>query len=100
MSLLNKLRDLKDNPSTIDKAHGICGNLKVRELKLEFILLTKDWPKFSGSLCFPIPHPSYPTDPIEGYFEEEDMWDRNEAYGKLRWELLDWAIATLEAREM
>ena len=100
MLLLNELRELRDNPSKLNKRRGICGNLKAREQRLEFILLVKKWPKYSGNLSFPIPHPNYPNDPGTGYLEEEDMWNRSKAYGKLRWELLNWAIATLEAKEM
>lgn len=99
MSLLNELRNLRDNPSKIMKYHGICTNLKDKKLEAKFIPLANQWPKSSGNLYFPVPNPKYPNDPLEGYYATKNMWDRRTAYGKLRWELLDWAIATLESRE-
>ena len=99
MSLLNELRNLRDNPSKIKKYRGICGNLKDKELKVEFIALASQWPKSSGILSFPVPHPKYPNEPLKGYCVTKNIWDRRTAYGKLRWELLNWAIATLESRE-
>ena len=99
MSLLNELRNLRDNPSKIRKHHGICCKLKDKELKVEFITLASQWPKRSCSLSFPVPHPKYPNDPLEAYYAVGNIWDRRTAYGKLRWELLNWAIATLESRE-
>lgn len=98
MSLLNELRNLRDNPSKIMKYHGICTNLKDKDF-VEFIVLANQWPKSSGILSFPVPHPKYPNDPLEAYYAVGNMWDRRTAYGKLRWELLNWAIATLESRE-
>lgn len=96
MSLLDKLRNLRNNPSKIRKNHGICANIK---RKAEFIALASQWPKSSGILSYPVPHPKYPNDPMEGYYMTKNIWDRRTAYGKLRWELLNWAIATLESRE-
>lgn len=96
MSLLDALRKLRDNPSKIRKHLGICSNLKTVELKSEFRCLASEWPKHSGSLSFPIPHPKGPEG---GYFNAINMWDRRTTYGKLRWELLNWAIATLESGE-
>mgnify|MGYP001183599036 FL=1 len=98
MSLLNELRNLRNNPSKIKKQHGICANLKDKGLKNDFIELASQWPKYSGSINFPVPHPKY-DNPFEGYFNTINIWDRRTAYGKLRWELLNWAIATLESRE-
>lgn len=95
MSLLNALRKLRDNPSK-KKRLGICDNLKDKELKREFMELAIEWPKFSGSIGFPVPHPK---GPMKGYSEVANIWDRRTTYGKLRWELLNWAIATLESRE-
>lgn len=96
MSLLDELRNIRSNPSKIKKHLGICSNIKTLELKGEFRRLASKWPKHSGSLSFPVPHLK---DPEEGYFNAINMWDRRTAYGKLRWELLNWAIATLESRE-
>lgn len=99
MSLLDKLRNLRDNPSKINKHLGICKNLKDKKLTAKFIALANQWPKSSGNLPFPVPHPKYPNNPLKAYFAAENLWDRRTAYGKLRWELLNWAIATLESRE-
>ena len=100
MSLLDELRNIRNNPSKIKKGHGICVNLKDKGLKNDFIELASQWPKSSASINFPVPHPKYPNDPFEGYFNVVNVWDRRTTYGKLRWELLNWAIATLEAKEM
>ena len=99
MSLLDELHNLRNNPSKIMKYHGICPNIKDEELKAEFTALASQWPKRSCNLPFPVPHPKYPNDPLEAYYAVENIWDRRTAYGKLRWELLNWAIATLESRE-
>ena len=68
MSLLNELRNLRDNPSKIKKYHGICKNLKDKELKVEFIALASQWPKSSGILSFPVPNPKYPNNPLKGFY--------------------------------
>lgn len=99
MSLLDELRNIRNNPSKIKKDHGICSNIKNKGLKQDFIELARQWPKHSGCISFPVPHPKYPNNPFEGYFNVVNIWDRRTAYGKLRWELLNWAIATLESRE-
>ena len=96
MSLLNELRNIRNNPSKIRKHLGICSNLKTIGLRSEFRCLASEWPKYSGSLGFPVPHPKGPE---EAYFNISNVWDRRTEYGKLRWELLNWAIAKLEFRE-
>ena len=97
MPLLNELRRLRDHPRKINKAWGICCNLL--EGHTEFSELVKRWPKHSGRSSYPIPHSKYPGHPDMGYARARHKWDRRTAYGKFRWELLNWAIATLEQRE-
>lgn len=56
--------------------------------------LTYKWPKFSGIIDFPVPHPTMP--PYLAYIETVDMWDRRTEYGQARWSLLEFYISELE----
>lgn len=51
------------------------------------------WPKFSGSYLYPIreTHCSY-----EDAIYDRTLWDKNNPYGKLRWELLDFMIGSVQ----
>ena len=83
---------------------GICHNVetnlyyspKSQELLQE---LMKQWPKYSGHWKFPIPHPMRPGNQEEAmwiYCNTYSMWNKTTAYGRLRWELLEFMIAELE----
>lgn len=56
--------------------------------------LTCKWPKFSGSMDFPVPHPAEP--PCLAYNTTQNMWDRRTKYGQARWSLLEFYISELE----
>lgn len=56
--------------------------------------LTYKWPKFSGSMHFPVPHPAEP--PCLAYNTTQNMWDRRTKYGQARWSLLEFYISELE----
>jgi len=59
---------------------------------LEELFLT--WPKFSGSITFPVPNGVQPA--ADAYLSHAgDMWDRETEYGRNRWELLDHCINQL-----
>lgn len=55
--------------------------------------LSTRWPKFSGDIEYPVPHPGY-THGYEAYVLVLSKWDGE--YGANRRELLDWLIDTLE----
>lgn len=52
------------------------------------------WPKFSGTLCYPVPHNT--LSPIVAYDESTNVWDKRTQYGRDRHELLEFIITTLE----
>lgn len=88
---LKKLRYRRNN------YQGICAQVGNYS---ELYPLFRKWPGFSGCIEFPVPHPGYPKDGNEaekaycdGHFNK---WDRESAYGKLRWDLLEFMIAELE----
>ena len=84
---------------------GICDNL-VRHLSLHdedacmdlLDTLFKQWPEFSGSRFYPVPHPT--MRPGAAFTEAEsqrNLWSSDQPYGAARLRLLDWLIARLEA---
>lgn len=54
----------------------------------------KRWPKFSGDIEYPVPHPE--RRPREAYDKSLRMWERDTEYGKNRWELLEFIIGEVE----
>lgn len=72
---------------------GICDQSIMIRLGMEDILKSffLTWPKFSGRITFPVPHPT--LSPNEAYTKLENLWDRGTEYGRNRWELLDHCIA-------
>lgn len=89
--LLKALKTLKAN-GPIFPHSGICANLDAIfddffEFRITFHEIYKKWPKFSGSLVYPIAeHPEYYDNPFK--------WEGES--GKLRWELVDFLIQQLE----
>lgn len=100
---------------------GICGNLdrhyyRLREEgKLSKYASNCDahdalqnlfygWPKFSGRKMYPVPDPAKKrADAEEAYdqaYDRETMWSKNSAYGRLRWELLNYCIDTLKGKQV
>ena len=84
---------------------GICNNM-VRYLSLHdenacmdlLNTLFKQWPEFSGSVTYPVPHPT--KDPGVAFTKAESqrkLWSSYQPYGAARIRLLDWLIAQLEA---
>lgn len=52
------------------------------------------WPKFSGNIEYPVPHPE--LNPYTAYNEARNLWDRDTEYGRNRWDLLEFIIAEIE----
>ena len=80
---------------------GICHQLELRrrDEDADYWLckirgLFRKWPKFSGIIDYPVPHPT--ESPCVAYAETVDMWDRRTEYGQARWDLLDFCISELE----
>lgn len=44
------------------------------------------WPEFSGSVRFPVEHPSAGASDAY-YFSPHSLWDRRTKYGQARWRL-------------
>lgn len=69
---------------------GICRSVGYQH---DLIKLFELWPKYSGSIVFPIPGG------MLAYNEaklNDTLWDLNTEYGQLRWELLEWLIEELQ----
>lgn len=65
----------------------------------------KEWPNFSGNLGFPIPDTRNNTtlDAVSMYFyaaEQNSVWSKRTAYGRLRYDLLEHCIKYFEERGM
>lgn len=93
IELLKSLLKIKACP---DKDRGICNSVPVYFDRNGLLLpsLFKAWPKFSGMLSFPVPHPTEPVSAGAAYYSAENKWEGE--YGALRMELLDFCITELE----
>lgn len=96
-TLLERLRTLRDAGPTGRHA-GIGGNLgRLDERDEEQLdVLFQSWPKFSGSVAYPVPGVAGMT-PDVAFIHIRDVWEGE--YGDLRRELLDHCIAELEDAE-
>lgn len=116
--LLAALRKIRENGPQ-KRGSGICWNLELvlrdvvkasadrEDVLAEFKLLCHHWPLFSGSPTYPIVDRKLVLDCLhkdmsrqaamqyDGANRYRTMWDRRYRYGKLRWQLLDWAIEQL-----
>lgn len=99
MTLLEQLREIRANGNNNSGFKGICRYL-YDEDRTDFKLMYKQWPKYSGDFAFPVPSPNPEGNPVREYLygDTKNMWDPEHPYGALRYELLDWAIAQLEAQ--
>lgn len=101
---LSILKDIKEH--RILNSVGICGNvyehgMQNDSLSYEEVVkvgaLSRNifnfWPKFSGNIVYPIRETrcSY-----ENASCNRTLWDKNTPYGKLRWELLDFMIGSVQ----
>lgn len=60
--------------------------------------LYKQWPMYSGSMDYPVPHPTRSA--AQGYIWEDNLWDESTTYGRNRWALVQYIVDTLEAKEV
>lgn len=95
------LVDLKNNiPASI---LGICFHLgnRLRDARVDYqeelAEAFEAWPKFSGSIQWPVPCPNAGS-PMEAYANSCNMWNPEDAYGALRLELLDHMVQHFEAK--
>ena len=114
-SLLESLKDVRctvhkylstgEKPEWFDPELGICNavslsapppGLRARCLRL-IMDLAEEWPEFSGSAIYPVPHPTMRPGAAFDFVPAEDMWSPESAYGAARLRLLDWLISQLEA---
>lgn len=95
-TLLERLRTLRDGVPEFCHA-GICGNIGTVSGgdEEQLTALFRSWPKFSGSVVYPVPGVDRMT-PSEAFVYIHDVWVGE--YGDLRRELLDHCIAELEAQ--
>lgn len=104
LMLLQILKAVAVSPN---KNTGICDNVRFKtfeiyhnytldeELGAELDRLMALWPKFSGSVVFPVVHPTEPS-PVKAYDLAKvcgELWSGE--YGELRKELLQFCIDTL-----
>lgn len=99
MSLLTELIHLRDH-GPMCRGWGICSNLG-QGGEAEFRELAANWPKYSGSITYPVPCPgfepsAYASGPRHAYMGLP-KWEGE--YGALRMELLNWCIEQLERRK-
>ena len=88
------LKDLHADPN---KTRGICSEFNAYELGSVCYLYMRrvmlSWPKRSHDVAYPIP--SSIVSPSMAYVSF-NRWSRRSKYGKARWELLEYMIATIE----
>ncbi len=77
---------------------GLCSNLSTGYYADELWLQEafRAWPKFSGEIQYPVPHPT--QSPEQAYLGSCDPWGRENEYGRNRWELLDFLIERAQAK--
>jgi len=97
-SALNQLLDIRDHGPK-DRLLGVCSNVWGGPV----VRLARYWPKFSGRMTYPVPHPSLSPDvafmglqDIWGIRAELDESNPDDRYRLNRWELLDWLIDNLQ----
>ena len=114
-TLLKSLKDVRcavheylstgEKPEWFDPELGVCQavtlsapppELRARCLRL-IMDLAEEWPEFSGSAIYPVPHPTMRPGEAFDFVPAEDMWSPESAYGAARLDLLDWLITRLEA---
>lgn len=100
MSLLEKLKEIHkkmQNPDNWNN-NGICEQCPVTFSDKELLYeLFANWPKFSGSLTFPIGNG---RDIYMETYSANQFWNREiSGYAALRWELLEWMIEQLEKEQ-
>ena len=102
---VHKYLSTGEKPEWFDPELGICNavslsapppGLRARCLRL-IMDLAEEWPEFSGSATYPVPHPTMRPGAAFDFVPREDMWSPESAYGAARLRLLDWLIARLEA---
>ena len=104
--VLQSLKAIKRSKKRRLSTIGICGAVKryfgedgeiIVTIRDQDILhrLMKDWPKHSGVTEFPIC--AYGINPMKEFTGCIDMWNQDNPYGQLRWELLEWLINKLES---
>jgi hypothetical protein len=74
-----------------------CPGYSHKRLAHKLDCMFSEWPKFSGSLDYPIPSNLFGAQ--RAYlvaFNQDAMWDKTTEYGLLRWELLEWLIESLK----
>lgn len=85
-----------------NKGYGICHNLtyweqanKNKRNLVKFIQLELlKWNRSSGSLNYPIPHPT--VNMYKAYYSTQNMWDKETEYNQNRLEALDYLIENLK----
>lgn len=97
-ALSTSLQQLKQNGPHII-GDGICTNAADglgKGLQRALIrALCTFWGKYSGNICFPVPHPRHC--PELAYCDTADHWNRETQYARDRWELLDFLIDATSA---
>jgi hypothetical protein len=115
--LLDALIDIqrREDAGTLDKRSGMCWAVAAytcqmveeercmtRAEQYQVLEHMRDlfplWPSFSGDTSFPVPSCASDVEPEDVYYhygERYALWDRDTAYGRLRWELVDWMAMTL-----
>lgn len=95
--LLTALKQLREN-GPHNRSAGICSQFDLygsysSEERRQFRDSFKTWQYYSGDPSFPVPGTAAA---IDAYFDKSnDLWDRDTAYGRLRWNLLDHLIKEL-----
>ena len=98
--LLTALKQLREN-GPYNRDAGICAQFDLyglysSEERRQFRASFTTWQHYSGDDSFPVPSPDKYIVAIDAYFDKSnDLWDRDTAYGRLRWDLLDHIIAEL-----
>lgn len=77
--------------SCVDDAWG-----KGTPPKLQMRLLFRKWPHYSGTIQYPVPSCKKGDNNYSAFFSCVNLWDRRTAYGRLRWDLLEFMIKTLQ----
>lgn len=92
IQLLWQLIDLQETGPK-DPTLGIC-QVSTFETRPYFKEIWEKWPKYSGTILFPVPEFEGQDSKEAGnsFYKHYLLWDKNTEYGRNRWELLEWMI--------
>jgi hypothetical protein len=99
MTLLEILMGVRKDPP-LNSELGICEHIANYDSEdiVQFKNIAQQWPEYSGSRTFPVPHPNKNSQEAYMSADSVEMWGTG-PYAKARYRLLDWVIEYLKTNQ-